>query len=166
MRAGRLLTDFTRYVFVLGSAAVADAVSRPGRNQLCACGSGRKSKRCCGGSADSPRLDAQGSFFRVAGLLAAVMLLVGSVAVVRSLVYGDDDGSHRVWSAEHGHWHGSGAKDGTNSVAPGKVWNQEHGHFHNGPDLDHQAKPHPGALEDRARAEVEAASAKAAAAAN
>lgn len=142
---------------------MADTVTKAGRNQLCACGSGKKFKRCCG-SAEAPQGDAEGNFFRVAGLLAAVMLLVGAVAVVRALV--TDDAPHRVWSAEHGHWHVAGGKDGTHSVAPGKVWNQEHGHFHDAPsaDLGHESKPQPGALEDRAKAAAEAAGAKAAAA--
>lgn len=144
---------------------MASTVTRAGRNQLCGCGSGKKFKRCCG-SAEAPQADAEGNFFRIAGLLAAVMLLVGAVAVVRALVTADGDASHRVWSAEHGHWHVKGGKDGTHSVAPGKVWNQEHGHFHDAqtPDLAHESKPQPGALEDRAKAEAEAAGAKAAAA--
>lgn len=142
---------------------MAASISRPGRNELCDCGSGKKFKRCCG-AAEAPQQDAQGSFFRIAGVLAAVMLLVGAVAVVRALVSSDDEG-HRVWSAEHGHWHVQGGKDGTNSVAPGKVWNEEHGHFHDAPGLAQETKPQPGALEERAKAAAEAESERAKAAA-
>jgi len=128
---------------------MAETNIRKGRNDLCACGSGRKFKRCCG-SAEAPQADAQGSFFRVAGILTALMLVVGAVAVVRSFVV--DDGTRRVWSAEHGHWH----EEGPNAAAPGKVWNKEHGHFHNAPALGHERKPESGVLEDRAQAEAKA----------
>jgi len=162
MRREQAAPVFDRRTFVLGSSDMAETVTRPGRNELCNCGSGKKFKRCCG-AAEAPRGDAEGNFFRVAGVLVAVMLLVGAIAVARTLIAGDGDASHRVWSAEHGHWHVTGGNGAKQAVAPGKVWNPEHGHFLDAPipDLARENKPQPGALEDRAKAAAEAASAKA-----
>jgi hypothetical protein len=70
-----------------------------GRNEKCPCGSGKKHKYCCGGKADSNRM-------------TKMMLFVVAVAIAAALaasVFNEGEstgGPGRVWSAEHGHYHG------------------------------------------------------------
>ena len=74
-------------------------MSKPGRNDLCHCGSGRKFKKCHGSTGESA---AKGNM---------LLLLVGA-AVVAAIVVGiasftgePAPGATRVWSTEHGHYH-------------------------------------------------------------
>ncbi|CAN5199010.1 hypothetical protein BH24PSE2_BH24PSE2_08750 [soil metagenome] len=72
---------------------------KTGRNDPCPCGSGRKYKRCC--------LDKSKRMSRTQKLLALLIgaiLLAGAIGIVLS-VTGPREGSNRVWSEEHGHWH-------------------------------------------------------------
>jgi hypothetical protein len=68
---------------------------RPGRNDPCPCGSGKKFKQCCASKKDrlSPALIAA---------LVAVAVLVVIVIVVNAR---RSTNSGMVWSQEHGHYH-------------------------------------------------------------
>ena len=74
-------------------------MAKPGRNDLCSCGSGRKLKKCCAGKTDSTRTS------------RILMVLVG-IAVVGALAAGfasfrgnAGSSSVRVWDPAHGHYH-------------------------------------------------------------
>ena len=72
-----------------------------GRNDLCACGSGKKFKNCCEGKTSATSLP------RVLMVALAIAVLGGIAAGVIAL------------------------RDASSvQAAPGKVWSQEHGHFH------------------------------------
>jgi hypothetical protein len=74
-------------------------MAKPGRNDLCPCGSGLKYKKCCEGK---QRTGANGHM---------MLLLVGGAVLAAILVgiasfTGDrPTGPTRVWSTEHGHYH-------------------------------------------------------------
>jgi uncharacterized iron-regulated membrane protein len=71
-----------------------------GRNNPCPCGSGKKYKNCC--------LHKSERFSWSQKLLMAFLALVlitGSVAAVVQWQSHEFDGSGRVWSEEHQHWH-------------------------------------------------------------
>lgn len=108
------------------------------RNAPCPCGSGKKSKHCCG----SAREATSQSKWSTLGLYAvAAMAAAGLVLSIINLSQERTENAGRVWSAEHGHWHGP---DGSHLGAPppmpsavpsgpapaGKVWSPEHGHYH------------------------------------
>ena len=73
-------------------------MAKPGRNDQCPCGSGRKFKKCCEGKTESARS-------------SRVLLIVVGVALVAALAAGvasfttDGGGSVRVWDPAHGHYH-------------------------------------------------------------
>lgn len=73
-------------------------MSKPGRNDLCHCGSGKKFKKCHGVSA-------------VAKGGSTILLVVVGGAVLAALVAvglsfrGDRTSSVRVWDPAHGHYH-------------------------------------------------------------
>jgi hypothetical protein len=68
---------------------------RPGRNEPCPCGSGKKFKQCCAAKKDrmSPAL--------IAVLVAAAILVV--IVIVSNVRRSSSSGL--VWSADHGHYH-------------------------------------------------------------
>ena len=77
-------------------------VSKAGRNDLCACGSGKKFKKCC----------ALGGRRRTS--LATILIVLVATAVLGAVVFGLSSigqegtmtpGQGRTWSPEHGHWH-------------------------------------------------------------
>ena len=73
-------------------------MSKPGRNELCSCGSGKKYKRCHGVTPNSTR---SGRLLMIAvgvGVLAAV---AAGVAAFTS----DRASAVRVWDPAHGHYH-------------------------------------------------------------
>ncbi|MCC6988483.1 MAG: SEC-C domain-containing protein [Acidobacteria bacterium] len=72
-----------------------------GRNDLCACGSGKKFKNCCEGKSPSARS-------------SNVLLIVVAAAVIGGIAAG-------VLSFR---------ESASAGPAPGKVWSPEHGHFH------------------------------------
>ena len=74
---------------------------RPGRNDPCPCGSGKKFKQCCASKKDrwSPALIA----VLVVGAVLAVIVIVSSVR--RS------SNSGMVWSPEHGHYHDASGRE-------------------------------------------------------
>ena len=72
-----------------------------GRNDRCACGSGKKFKNCCEGKTSATSLP------RVLMAALAIAVLGGIAAGVIAL------------------------RDASSATAaPGKVWSAEHGHFH------------------------------------
>ncbi|MEP7118091.1 MAG: SEC-C metal-binding domain-containing protein [Acidobacteriota bacterium] len=75
--------------------------TKPGRNDLCACGSGKKFKTCCE--------EKRGTSWRSRVLLALVAAaIVGGVAA-GVMSYGESSSATglpgQVWSPEHGHFH-------------------------------------------------------------
>jgi uncharacterized protein YecA (UPF0149 family) len=73
-------------------------MSKPGRNELCSCGSGKKYKRCHGLTTESTR---SGRFLMIAvgvGVLAA--MAAGFAAFTT-----ESASAVRVWDPAHGHYH-------------------------------------------------------------
>jgi hypothetical protein len=75
---------------------------KTGRNDLCACGSGKKFKKCCA--------------LRVRGRnsVTTILIVLVATAVLGAVVFGLSSmgqegtmipGAGRTWSPEHGHWH-------------------------------------------------------------
>lgn len=132
--------------------------SRMGRNELCACGSGKKFKRCCG-AVDVAAEDPASRFFGVAAVLAGLMLVAAIVVTAREMFAGGEQAARKVWSEEHGHYHTVG---GSEEGGPGKVWSEEHGHWHDANSggthvvLDAES-PNAGALEGLHTAELDKA---------
>ena len=109
------------------------------RNAKCSCGSGKKYKLCHGKR--EPKERARRNSFTIVvaaiGIVAAALFGVVSTFSNRA----PTDGSGRVWSAEHGHWHDAsggelgGAASGAAAPPgappkPGQVWSPEHNHWH------------------------------------
>jgi hypothetical protein len=73
-------------------------MAKPGRNDQCPCGSGRKFKKCCEGKTEGARS-------------SRFLLIVVGVALVAALAAGvasfttDGGSSVRVWDPAHGHYH-------------------------------------------------------------
>jgi hypothetical protein len=74
---------------------------RPGRNEPCPCGSGKKFKQCCASKKD------RSSRALVAVLIAAVVLAI--VVIVSNARRGSNSGL--VWSPEHGHYHDASGRE-------------------------------------------------------
>lgn len=72
-----------------------------GRNDPCACGSGKKFKHCCGGKTPAAR----GSTLLLVVVVLAVLggLAAGVLSFRESSSAGPAPG--KVWSPEHGHYH-------------------------------------------------------------
>ena len=78
-------------------------MAKPGRNERCSCGSGKKYKQCCGlkktGTASSRMI--------MALVIGAILL-----AIVAAVMSSRDSGPPgRVWSAEHGHYHDASGRE-------------------------------------------------------
>jgi hypothetical protein len=74
-------------------------MNKPGRNDACPCGSGRKFKRCCEGKTPSRR---SGRFL----LIVVGGLMVAAIAVGFASFNGDRQSSGvRIWDSAHGHYH-------------------------------------------------------------
>lgn len=80
---------------------MARATSKIGRNDLCRCGSGKKSKKCC-------ELKAQSTLSSKVMMGVVLAVLAGAV-VIGIMSFTDSP---------------------TTGPAPGQVWSQEHGHYH------------------------------------
>lgn len=76
--------------------------TKPGRNDLCECGSGKKFKNCCEGKTTSSTWPS-----RVLMVLVAAAILGAVAAGVLS--YGESASATampgKVWSPEHAHYH-------------------------------------------------------------
>lgn len=77
------------------------AQAKPGRNDLCTCGSGKKYKNCCEGKTPAARTS------KVLIAVVAAMILGGIAAGVLSYREASSAGPAPglVWSPEHGHYH-------------------------------------------------------------
>ena len=76
-------------------------MSRPGRNDTCPCGSGKKFKHCCASKQNrvSPALIA----VLVAGAILAVVVIVSNIR--------QSSNAGPVWSPEHGHYHDASGRE-------------------------------------------------------
>jgi hypothetical protein len=72
-----------------------------GRNDLCACGSGKKFKNCCEGKTSASRTST------VLMVVVGAAILGGIAAGVLSFRESSSAGPMpgKVWSPEHGHYH-------------------------------------------------------------
>ena len=75
-------------------------VNKAGRNDACACGSGKKFKKCC-------ELKQQKSRGNTLMLIIVALLMAAGVATGIASFMSDRDVARPggVWSAEHGHYH-------------------------------------------------------------
>lgn len=74
-------------------------MAKPGRNDTCPCGSGRKFKKCCESKTGGRQTSRLLMLAVGAGLLAAV------AAGVASFTSETRSSSVRVWDPAHGHYH-------------------------------------------------------------
>jgi hypothetical protein len=74
-------------------------MAKPGRNDKCPCGSGRKFKKCCESKTEGRRTSRLLMLAVGAGLIAAV------AAGVASFTGETRSSSVRVWDPAHGHYH-------------------------------------------------------------
>jgi hypothetical protein len=77
------------------------AQAKVGRNDLCACGSGKKFKKCC---------ESKGERSRGAMLMALLIVAVLAAGVIASITSFSGDAAHTaatsgVWDPVHGHYH-------------------------------------------------------------
>jgi hypothetical protein len=77
-------------------------MAKPGRNERCACGSGKKYKQCCE--------------LKKSGTLSSRMIIVvviGAilVAIAAAVSSSRNDAPKGVWSAEHGHYHDASGRE-------------------------------------------------------
>lgn len=110
---------------------------RVGRNEPCPCGSGRKSKQCCGGRASRKFPVGLAILLAAMGLLAAagaISAFVGRddkpaaasrAAAPRNGVPGSPQPgpapAGKVWSVEHGHWHDAAPRRATGGPAQNPI---------------------------------------------
>lgn len=85
---------------------------KPGRNDPCSCGSGRKFKHCCEGK--GRRLSFT-SWVAIVALLAAAALLAFTI---QRETFGIGGGG------------GGGGADAAEACPPGQTWSDSHGHCH------------------------------------
>jgi hypothetical protein len=74
-------------------------MAKPGRNDKCSCGSGRKFKKCCEGKTESRRSS------RILMIAVGAALLAAIAAGVTSFTTDTRASSVRVWDPAHGHYH-------------------------------------------------------------
>lgn len=74
-------------------------MARPGRNDLCSCGSGRKFKKCC------ERKTPARTQSRILIIAVGGALLAAAAAGVASFTANDSRSSTRVWDPVHQHYH-------------------------------------------------------------
>ncbi|MDA1184595.1 MAG: SEC-C metal-binding domain-containing protein [Acidobacteria bacterium] len=74
-------------------------MAKTGRNDLCACGSGQKYKKCC----EAKDL-AGGTQSRIMMFVVGGAVLAAIIAGLASFT-GETSTATRIWSAEHGHYH-------------------------------------------------------------
>lgn len=74
-------------------------MAKPGRNDLCPCGSGRKFKKCC----EAKQRTGANSHLML--LLVGGAVLAAILVGIASFTGDRATGPTRVWSTEHGHYH-------------------------------------------------------------
>ena len=72
-------------------------MAKPGRNDLCQCGSGKKFKKCC-----EPKQSARQS--RMLLIAVAVTMLAALLVAIASFT-GERSTAGMVWDPVHGHYH-------------------------------------------------------------
>jgi hypothetical protein len=78
-------------------------MAKPGRNDLCACGSGKKFKRCHG-----PKTEGGGrssTFLTV--VVGGAILAAIAVGIASFSGLANQSSSDRIWDPAHGHFHNS-----------------------------------------------------------
>jgi hypothetical protein len=73
-------------------------MSKPGRNDQCPCGSGRKYKKCCETKSSGARSS------RMLMIVVGAAVLAALAAGVASFT-GERTSNVRVWDPAHGHYH-------------------------------------------------------------
>jgi uncharacterized protein YecA (UPF0149 family) len=73
---------------------------KPGRNELCHCGSGKKYKKCHAALEQNGGIRGRVLMLAVGGAVVAALL-----AGIASFTSESSTAGTRVWSAEHGHYH-------------------------------------------------------------
>ena len=74
-------------------------MAKPGRNDLCHCGSGKKYKKCHAALEEGGGMRSRLLMLAVGGaVVAAIMAGIASFTT-------ESASGTRVWSAEHGHYH-------------------------------------------------------------
>ena len=76
--------------------------TKPGRNDKCGCGSGKKFKQCCAGKTQGADPASRVLLVALAGIIAAAIFFGISAARHDSSAA---PAAGQVWSAEHGHYH-------------------------------------------------------------
>ncbi len=74
---------------------------RPGRNDPCPCGSGKKFKQCCASKKD--RSSRALAAVLIAGVVLAIIVIVSNARRASN--------SGMVWSPEHGHYHDASGRE-------------------------------------------------------
>jgi hypothetical protein len=74
-------------------------MAKPGRNETCPCGSGRKFKKCCESKTESARTS------RLLMLAVGAALIAAVAAGVASFTADGRGNTVRVWDPAHGHYH-------------------------------------------------------------
>jgi hypothetical protein len=80
-------------------------MAKPGRNDLCHCGSGRKYKKC-----HAPLEQNGGIRSRVLMLAVGGAVIAAILAALASFTTDRPTGT-RVWSPEHGHYHDASGRE-------------------------------------------------------
>jgi hypothetical protein len=130
---------------------------KPGRNDPCACGSGRKYKHCCERKQiqrDEVRNTIGKSLFYILGSAILIFVAAAAIFALRGPEAAGDEPT-RVWSAAHGHWHFR-LPDGSEVEArPGMTWSAEQGNFVQAPPLVDAARKHSKSHLDQHLSDVE-----------
>jgi hypothetical protein len=74
-------------------------MAKPGRNDQCPCGSGRKYKKCCESKTESARSS------RVLMIVVGAAVVAALAAGVTSFTSESSPSAVRVWDPGHGHYH-------------------------------------------------------------
>jgi hypothetical protein len=74
---------------------------RPGRNDPCPCGSGKKFKQCCTSKKD--RSSRALLVVLIAGVVLAIVVILSNARATSK--------SGPVWSPEHGHYHDASGRE-------------------------------------------------------
>lgn len=74
-------------------------MAKPGRNDQCLCGSGRKYKKCCEAKTTRARSG------RILMLVVGASIIAAIAVAVTSFTGEGGSASVRVWDPAHGHYH-------------------------------------------------------------
>ena len=74
-------------------------MAKPGRNDRCPCGSGRKYKKCCEAKTPGARSS------RLLMIIVGASVIAAIVIAMTSFTGTTTSSSVRIWSEAHGHYH-------------------------------------------------------------